>query len=181
MRSYLKWYLYVLPVLAVLALVVWIAVRPAPRPADDPVNVTLPERPAMTAQGASAAGVVRAEGIRVPDYDEKGVLKSEVFGDMARELPDGNIELFNLRLLLYKEGRLDGTAETTRCIYNRKEKLLFSNAEITLQQGSMLVSGVGFRWYTDRQVMEILNRSFVIVRDARLWAGKEGGFYGQKK
>lgn len=186
MRSYHKWYFSVLPVLAVIALVVWLVVRPVPRPSTEPASaapagqLTLPGKPAMQPDSTPAAGAVRAEGIRVPDYDEQGRMKSEVYGDVARELPDGNIELFNLRLFLYKEGALDGTAETPRCIYNRKERMLFSNADITMQQGNMLVSGTGFRWFSDREYMEILNRAFVIIRDTRLWSGKEGLSNGKK-
>ena len=36
----------------------------------------------------------------------------------------------------------------------------------------MVINGVGFRWNTDRQVLEIMNRSCLIVKDSLLWVVK---------
>jgi hypothetical protein len=144
------------------------------RPSGSDSSADLPpsESAAGTGVAAQAEGL-QAEGIRVPDYDANGRLTSELFGDAAHELADGTIEVSNLRLNMYKEGRLDGFIITPRCIYNRTSRMAFSNSEVTMQRGNLLVSGIGFRWYTDKQVLEILNRSSVIIKDVRLWAAKE--------
>jgi hypothetical protein len=118
---------------------------------------------------------LQVEGIRVPEYNSDGTLKSEFFGDTARPLDNGLMELTNLRLNFYKEGRLDGFILTPRCIYDKNTKLVFSNADVTMRQGDILISGTGFRWFQETQVVEILNRCSLIVNNARIWADKGAG------
>lgn len=123
---------------------------------------------------APASTLVHAEGIRVPEYNDDGSLKSEMFGDSARQLPDGLLEIVNLRINFYDKGTLNGFVMTPRCIYNRDERVVFSNADVTMQQGDVLISGTGFRWYADKQNLEVMNRSCVIIKNTQLWAKRSG-------
>jgi len=118
---------------------------------------------------------LQVEGIRVPEYGADGTLKSEFFGDSVRPLDNGLMELTNLRVNFYKEGRLDGYILTPRCIYDKGAKMVFSNADVTVRQGDLLISGTGFRWFQESQVVEILNRCSLIINNAQIWADKGAG------
>jgi hypothetical protein len=118
---------------------------------------------------------LQVEGIRVPEFNPDGTLKSEFFGDSAKPLENGLVELTNLRLNFYKDGRLNGFILTPRCIYDKNAKLVFSNADVTMRQGEILISGTGFRWFQETQVVEILNRCSLIVNNAHIWADKGAG------
>lgn len=123
----------------------------------------------------AASSALQVEGIRVPEFDTDGTLKSEFFGDSARPMENGLVELTNLRLNFYKQGRLNGFILTPRCIYDKNAKVVFSNADVTMRQGDVLISGTGFRWFQETQVVEILNRCSLIVNNARIWADKGVG------
>ena len=118
---------------------------------------------------------LQVEGIRVPEYNTDGTLKTEFFGDSARPLENGLMVVTNLRLNFYKNGRLDGFIQTPRCIYDKNAKMVFSNADVTFRQGEILISGTGFRWFQETQVVEILNRCNLIVNNTRIWADKGVG------
>jgi len=123
----------------------------------------------------SLSTALQVDGIRVPEFNPDGTLKSEFFGDSARPLENGLMELTNLRLNFYKDGHLNGFILTPRCIYDKNAKLVFSNADVTMRQGEILISGTGFRWFQDTQVVEILNRCSLIVNNAHIWADKGVG------
>jgi hypothetical protein len=123
----------------------------------------------------SPSTALQVEGIRVPEFNADGTLKSEFFGDSARPLENGLVELTNLRLNFYKDGRLNGFILTPRCIYDKNAKLVFSNADVTMRQGEILISGTGFRWFQETQIVEILNRCSLIVNNAHIWADKGVG------
>lgn len=123
----------------------------------------------------SPSTALQVDGIRVPEFNADGTLKSEFFGDSARPLENGLVELTNLRLNFYKDGRLNGFILTPRCIYDKNAKLVFSNADVTMRQGEILISGTGFRWFQETQIVEILNRCSLIVNNAHIWADKGVG------
>lgn len=144
------------------------------RPVSGAVGATQAIRPAPGGTSfASDASLLADGGIRIPEYDEIGRLKSELCGESAHQLSGGVIEVRNLRINFYKGGQLEGYVETPRCYYKQKDRLVYSEEEVFMHQGNLLLGGVGFQWQTEKQVLEVRDRSFVIIKDALLWAMRE--------
>jgi lipopolysaccharide export system protein LptC len=113
------------------------------------------------------------EKFRVPEFDANGVKKSEIFGDRAELSADAPIQITGLKLYLYKEGVVDATITASQCIYDRKEKLAFSNGDVSIERGKMRITGKGFRWLAADQHITILNDVRVLLQGMPVWTKKE--------
>lgn len=123
-------------------------------------------------QSPSDQLVVRSiEHFRVPDFDENGRKKSELFGDLADMLKDGRVKIKGLRIVMYdKDGvTVAGTVTAADCIFDRKDKSAFSNTAVSLQRNIMVVTGRGMRWNSDAQHIEILNDVRVELKGVKMW------------
>lgn len=106
---------------------------------------------------------------RVPEFDENGVKKSEVVGERAEILPDGKVRIEGLRIVLFREGQVEATIVADQCTFDRKEKMAFSNSEVSIERGGMKVTGRGFRYSAAGQRIEILNQTRVVLKDISVW------------
>ena len=108
---------------------------------------------------------------RVPEFDENGHKKSELFGDVADVLADGRVKITGLRIVMYdKDGvTVEGTVRAADCIFNRNDKSAFSNTAVSLQRNAMVVTGRGLRWISDGQHIEILNDVRVELKGVKMW------------
>lgn len=113
------------------------------------------------------------EKFRVPEFDANGVKKSEIFGDRAELTIDGPVKIIGLKLFLYREGAIDATITAAQCTFDRKEKLAFSNGDVSIERGKMLVTGKGFRWSSGEQHIAILNNVRVVLQGMPVWTKKE--------
>jgi len=104
-------------------------------------------------------------GFRVPDYDENNQLKSMLFGDFARVLPDGIIEITNLKIDFFTEGRVHMTVTSPRCIYNQKDNTARSDAEVRIERDNLLITGTGFWWGAKQERFEIFRQSRVELKN----------------
>ena len=128
---------------------------------------------------ADLPGPQFVEKFQVPEFDANGVKKSEIFGDRAEFLkdsdgkPNGKVKINGLKILIYKEGIVEGTLDSPECIFDRKERNAISNAEVMIHRGSMVVTGKGFRWFSGDQRIEILNDVRVVLQGVPVWMKKE--------
>ena len=107
---------------------------------------------------------------RVPEYDANGVLKSEIFGDVAKPLPDNKIAITGLRIVMYKGKEPDAVLTAAHCTVDRKDKNAFSNAEMKIVHGNVTITGKGFRWSSENQRIEILNKfHMVMTGSVKVW------------
>jgi len=113
---------------------------------------------------------------RVPDFDENGHKKSELFGDVADVLADGRVKITGLTIVMYdKDGvTVEGTMKAVDCIFDRNDKSAFSNTAVSLQRNVMIITGTGMRWKSDGQHIEILNDVRVELKGVKMW-NKLGG------
>ena len=79
----------------------------------------------------------------------------------------------NLTIQLYKDKALDATVWAATCVYDRATKSAVSDSAVRLEKGNMTVSGVGFRWDSERQRIEILDQAVVLLNDASFWSLEE--------
>lgn len=133
----------------------------------------------MGASRAELPGPQFVEKFQVPEFDANGTKKSEIFGDRAEFLkdaagkPDGKVRITGLKIVIYKEGIVEGTLDSSDCIFDRKEKNAISNADVSIHRGNMLVTGKGFRWSSGTQRIEILNDVRVVLQGVPVWTKKE--------
>jgi hypothetical protein len=118
--------------------------------------------------GSSSTKTVISD-FRVPEFDANGVKKSEVLGRQAEILPDGQVKITDLKILMFKEGVVEATILADECTFDRKEKSAFSNSAVSIDRGIMKVTGRGFRWSSVSQRIEILNESRVVLKNTSVW------------
>ena len=49
---------------------------------------------------------MEVSGFRVPDYDEQGELRAQLYGEHAKVLDEGEVEITNLKIELYQDGEI---------------------------------------------------------------------------
>lgn len=103
-------------------------------------------------------------GFRMPNYDEQNNLKSVLFGDFARVRPDGLIEITNLKIDFYEEGRVNMTVTSPQCLFNRAESTARSDGPVRIQRDNLLITGTGFWWSAREERFEIYAQSRVEIR-----------------
>ncbi len=121
---------------------------------------------ALAARAQQKDPAQTVSGFRVPEYDDEGHLKSELFGEFARVLPDGVIEISQLKIDVYNKGQVDMTVTAPQCAYNQKEGLAKSDSDVRIARENMVVTGVGFSWNGQNERFEILNKAKVVLKDA---------------
>jgi len=111
------------------------------------------------------------KGFRVPNYDDNAVMTSQIFGDTARVLPDGNVEITDLRMEFYsykgEERIIDMTVTAPLCIFNRERSIAISDSDVRISRDEMVVTGKGFMFNNEKQELRILSQSKVVLKGAQ--------------
>jgi len=111
------------------------------------------------------------KGFRVPNYDDEGVMTSQIFGEFAKINPDGNIEITELRLEFYshegEERKTDMTVTSPHCFFNRNRGMAVSDSEVRISRDEFVVTGKGFTFNNEKQELRILSDSKVVVMGAQ--------------
>ena len=132
-----------------------------------------------TAAMAPAAGTndeLQIKGFRVPEYDDEGNMTSQIFGDFAKGLPDGFIQVEGLTMEFYK-GSLsnrvtDMRVTAPRCLLHRGKKAAVSDSDVRIVRGeAMVVTGTGFMWNNNEQLLMIMSNSKVVLRNVSMDKG----------
>lgn len=133
---------------------------------------------ASRAQGVADAIPLGADtqmkGFRVPMHDDQNVMTSQIFGDSARVLPDGNVEITGLRMEFYsyegegetQERIVDMTVTSPLCYFNRARGVVISDSDVRISRAQMVVTGKGFRYDSNGQELKILSESKVVLKGA---------------
>jgi hypothetical protein len=105
-------------------------------------------------------------GLRVPDYDDQGQLRAQLYGEHFVVLESGEVEITNLKIDLYKDGKVAMTVFSPHCFFNRDTKQAHSDGRVLIESGAMTVAGLGFTWSAKAGQFEILHDSKVLVKEA---------------
>jgi lipopolysaccharide export system protein LptC len=116
---------------------------------------------------AEKSSVQTVAGFRVPEYDDKNQLKSQMFGDFAKVLPDGVIEITQLKIDFYSDGKVNMTVTAPRCTYKQKEGMAESDADVRITREDMVVTGKGFAWSGRDEQFRIFKGAKVVLKAAR--------------
>lgn len=98
----------------------------------------------------------------VPEFDRDNRMRSKLFGELARLLPSGLIDITRMRIDFFDEHRnveMRVTAET--CTYDRASGSARSEGSIRIARRNMLITGIGFEWLPQ-------DGRFVIHEDAKV-------------
>jgi hypothetical protein len=104
-------------------------------------------------------------GFRVPDYDSQGKLRAQLFGEYARVLQDDEVKITNLKIEMYKDGKVAMTVFLPECFFNTESRLAKSEGLVLIESESMSITGRGFIWSAAAGRFEILHDSKVLVKD----------------
>ncbi len=129
-------------------------------------------RAAACLLGAALAWSARAQleegttvaGFRIPEYDEQGRIKSQLFGDFAKAVSEDVVEITNLRIEVFKDGAIDMRVAAPHCLYNRRENTAASPSQVRVTRNNLVITGKGFRWEAGASRFEIHEQARVILR-----------------
>lgn len=128
---------------------------------------------AAGAMGQATNQATRIKGFRVPLYDEKGNLSSQIFGETANMLPDGMVEITDLMMEFYDDKDLGQETREAKmrvtspqCFFHRERQMAASESSVRIAGDNMVVTGTGFLWNNDDQKLVIMTNSKVILKNA---------------
>lgn len=117
-----------------------------------------------TAVQAQMTGM-EISSFRVPEYDEKGAMTSQLFGDRAEVGEGGEVNITGLRIEFYKDGKTAMTVTSPYCFYNQKTREAHSDAPVAADMERLHVRGQGFFLKPGDRTVRILNSSQVTIED----------------
>ncbi|MCX7825217.1 MAG: LPS export ABC transporter periplasmic protein LptC [Verrucomicrobiae bacterium] len=142
---------------AVVAVLAWAGHAQTNAPG---LAVSAPRPPATPIR--SDPGTVH--GFKVPEYDAKGQLVWQMFGDRARlELASGKVEVEQMRLELFRGGQVDTTMRSPKCLFDRAAKTASSDQPVEIVATNMVMTGKGFDWNAAESRMRIHNDVTVTI------------------
>jgi hypothetical protein len=133
--------------------------------------------------GALAVGVCLAlaqttdrqviTGLRVPEYDDQGRLKSLLRGDHATIPLSGPIEVQQLKYEVFGSGtQADVRITAPQCLYDREHGTANSTGAVCIARPDMIITGTGFDFDRRSERMVIKHQVRVVLKGAR----KQEGF-----
>lgn len=123
---------------------------------------------ALSSDAQRAEETQTIKGFRVPEYDEEGRLKSQLFGQTARIRPNGAVDVTEASVELYgPDGSVDARISTPQCRYERQANRVYSDAEVRIARDNLLITGRGFDWAADRQTFNIHTNVKVVLKEAQ--------------
>ena len=121
----------------------------------------------------AAAGQV-LKGFRYPDYDEKGQLKFEITGDEAQVQPSGLIQIKNLKMTFYEQGKVMMQVSTPQCLFDRVKRSAVSTSDVCVARKEIELTGRGFTWNAQDGRMHIVSNTRVVLRNLNAKSAVEG-------
>lgn len=107
---------------------------------------------------------MEVSGFRVPDYDDQGELRAQLYGEHAKVLDGGDVEITNLKIEMYEDGIVVMTVFAPHCFFNVDSRQARSDGRVLIESGLMTVVGRGFTWSASAGRFEITNDSKVLVK-----------------
>ncbi len=115
--------------------------------------------------------VQQVTGFRVPSYDDQGLMTSQMFGDAARIMTNGLVEISELRMEFYARGNADRQMEmrvtSPKCLYDRSTSSATSEAPVRIARDNMVVTGTGFVWDGKKERLQIMTDAKVVLKDVK--------------
>ena len=107
------------------------------------------------------------KGFRLPEYDEAGNLKQQLYGETATFLADGIIQLTGLKIEVFRHGEVSARIASPACAYDPNRKRAASKEHIRIVTEKAVLTGDGFAWNGQNQQFQIFKNAKVTL-DSRL-------------
>ena len=105
-------------------------------------------------------------GFRVPDYDDEGNLRAQLFGEHVKMLEGGMVEITNLKIDLYRDGKIVATLFTPSCLFDINRKEARSDDRVLVDSDSATLTGRGFFWSAKSGRFEIFHDTKMLADSA---------------
>lgn len=115
----------------------------------------------------SLAQIDEITGFRVPEYDEDGNLKSQIYGDFAKIRDDDRIEITNLKIEMYNDDEIDILVTAPHCLYDQKSRRAHSESRVRIARDNTVITGEDFSWDMKEQRFVILKNAKVVLKNLR--------------
>ena len=150
------------------------ATTAVPAAAASPAAVTPPEAsapeatpavasPAATAPEAAVAPPQAVKGFRLPEYDENGQLKQQLYGETATFLQDGIIQLTGLKIEIFRKGEITARVQSPECAYDPNRKRAASKGAIRIVTEKAVLTGDGYAWNGENEQFQIFQNARVVL------------------
>jgi lipopolysaccharide export system protein LptA len=106
------------------------------------------------------------KGFRVPEYDDQGVMTSQLFGEHAEMEGGGEVKITGLRVEFYKEGKTVVSVTSPYCFYNQKTREAHSDAPVAADMERLTMRGRGFLLTPSVGTVRVFDDSTVTIKDA---------------
>ena len=104
---------------------------------------------------------------RVPEYDEQGRLKSQMFGELAKSLPDGNVEITGLKIEFYEGTQVNVRVTAPLCVFDRVRNVAQSDGPVRIARDNMVITGTGFQFDKKDERFKIRSKAKVVLKGGR--------------
>jgi hypothetical protein len=122
----------------------------------------------LSAVGVAQRAGMELEGFRVPEYNEDGTMKSQLFGQRALLDQDDKVVINGLRIEFYDTGKSNAIVTAPHCIYDRASKDAESEGDIQIEMAEMTVTGRGYICSGKEKRFTILNDAKVVLKNVQL-------------
>ena len=123
---------------------------------------------ALTVVGVAQRAGMELEGFRVPEYNDDGTMKSQLFGERAVLKDGGLVEITDLKIEFYQPGKSNVTVTAPHCNYERESRDAESDGPVKIDMQEMTVTGRGFVCKGQEYRFTILSDAKVVLKDVRL-------------
>ena len=103
------------------------------------------------------------KGFRLPEYDEDGKLKQQLYGQTATFLPDGIIQLTGLKIEIFRKGEVTARIYSSLCAYDPERKRAASKQHIRVVTEKAVLTGDGFAWNGETEQFQIFRNARVVL------------------
>ena len=103
------------------------------------------------------------KGFRLPEYDENGKLKQQLYGTTATFLQDGIIQLTGLKIEIFRKGEVTARVYSSLCAYDPKRKRAASKQHIRVVTEKAVLTGDGFAWNGETEQFQIFQNAKVTL------------------
>ncbi len=117
---------------------------------------------AVPAARAQLAGQ-EVRGFTLPEYDEDGNLRQELYGETATLLDGGLMQLSGLRIEFFDQGRLAARVRAPECALDQLAKRAASRSHIRIVTDKGVLSGDGFAWNGENEQFQIFQNVRVVL------------------
>ena len=121
----------------------------------------------LVMSGYAQDAVTTITDFSVPEYDDDGVLISELRGDYADILPDGRARIRGLQIQFYRDGNQGMQISAPECEYHEQQKTASSSSDVRIANDSMVVTGNGFSWNAADERLVIESKVRVELKNVR--------------